>query len=176
MSFLAPGTPLPPSITRYLLPYEKRVVTLRRHPILLLRPGLEVFAGLIVAGVITGLAGTDSGWFITVVWLLWLVLLTRLTWKVLEWGLEYIVVTSHRILWAHGVITRKIATMPLSKVTDMSLQRDPAGQALGYGQFIIESAGQDQALRTISYVPRPEDVYQRIMAQIFPAPRDSTED
>ena len=33
--------------------------------------------------------------------------------------------------------------MPLAKVTDMSFQRSPIGRILGYGEFILESAGQD---------------------------------
>ena len=44
--------------------------------------------------------------------------------------------------------------MPLAKVTDMSFQRTAVGQILGYGEFIVESAGQDQALRNVRFLPR----------------------
>ena len=36
--------------------------------------------------------------------------------------------------------------MPLNKVTDMSFQRSFPGRLMGYGEFIVESAGQNQAL------------------------------
>ena len=46
--------------------------------------------------------------------------------------------------------------MPLSKVTDLTFQRSLRGRLLGCGTFIVESAGQIQALNRIYYVPRPE--------------------
>jgi len=79
------------------------------------------------------------------------------------------VVTSDRMLQASGVFTRKIAMMPLVKVTDMSFQRSTLGRMLGFGEFILESAGQDQALRNIDHVPYPEQLYLEICALIFPA-------
>ena len=78
-------------------------------------------------------------------------------------------VTSERMLQASGVFVRKIAMMPLVKVTDMSFQRSAGGRLLGYGTFILESAGQDQALRRIDHVPYPEQLYLEICALIFPA-------
>ena len=76
-------------------------------------------------------------------------------------------VTSDRMLQASGVFTRKIAMMPLVKVTDMSFQRSSLGRLLGFGEFILESAGQDQALRNIDHVPYPEQLYLEICALIF---------
>jgi hypothetical protein len=73
------------------------------------------------------------------------------------------------MLQASGVFTRKIAMMPLVKVTDMSFQRSSLGRLLGFGEFILESAGQDQALRNIDHVPYPEQLYLEICALIFPA-------
>jgi len=51
--------------------------------------------------------------------------------------------------------------MPLAKVTDMSFQRPPMGRLLGYGEFIVESAGQNQALRIVDHLPYPEQLYSR---------------
>src|SRR5665811_1723416 len=67
--------------------------------------------------------------------------------------------TSRRMRLATGVITRKVAMMPLVKVTDMSFQRSSLGRLLGYGEFILESAGQDQALRVVDHLPYPEQLY-----------------
>jgi hypothetical protein len=57
--------------------------------------------------------------------------------------------------------------MPLAKVTDMSFQRSAMGQLLGYGEFIVESAGQDQALRNVDYLPYPEQLYLEVCGLIF---------
>jgi hypothetical protein len=65
--------------------------------------------------------------------------------------------------------------MPLLKVTDMSYVRSIPGQFLGYGKFVLESAGQDQALREVKWVPDPDQTYRDICAEIFhivPPPGD----
>ena len=84
---------------------------------------------------------------VTVVWVAWLLLFGWMVWNVVNWAGDFFVVTSHRILLTSGVLTRRVAMMPLTKVTDMSFQRTFSGRMLGFGEFIVESAGQDQALR-----------------------------
>jgi len=66
-----------------------------------------------------------------------------------------------------GLVTRKVNMMPLSKVTDMSFQRSTMGRILGYGEFILESAGQDQALRIVDHLPYPEQLYLEVCGLIF---------
>ena len=57
--------------------------------------------------------------------------------------------------------------MPSEKVTDLGYERTPMGQILGYGTFIFESAGQDQALDRVTWVPRPDSRYRLIIAALF---------
>ena len=57
--------------------------------------------------------------------------------------------------------------IPLTKVADMSLQRSTLGQLLGYGQFIFESAGQNQAMRIVDLLPYPEQLYLEVCGLIF---------
>jgi hypothetical protein len=59
--------------------------------------------------------------------------------------------------------------MPLAKVTDMRLERSVPGRMLNYGEFVIESAGQEQALRNVPFLPFPRDMYLVIMGMIFPS-------
>ena len=110
----------------------------------------------------------------TIVWWIFIVLLVRMLWRLLDWHHNWFVATDKRLLLRYGVITHRIAMMPLSKVTDMSYVRSMAGQLLGYGRFVLESAGQDQALREIKWVPQPDETYRAICAEIFhiPAPGD----
>ena len=57
--------------------------------------------------------------------------------------------------------------MPLLKVTDMTYDRSLLGRVVGYGKFMLESAGQDQALSTIDHVPDADTHYRAICTQLF---------
>jgi hypothetical protein len=57
--------------------------------------------------------------------------------------------------------------MPLVKVTDMRFSRSIVGRLLGYGEFRLESAGQDQALGRIPWVADPDATYRELCAIIF---------
>jgi hypothetical protein len=49
----------------------------------------------------------------------------------------------------------------------MTFQRSGIGRILGYGKFILESAGQDQALTDVDYLPYPEQLYLEVCGLIF---------
>ena len=164
---LAPNTDtVPATVNRYLLPHEQQVISVHQHPAVLIRPIFEVLVGLAIAGWVSTLTH-GNGAALLVIWLLWAVVLLRLLWKVLDWSLNYFVITSQRLLLAQGFLLRKVNMMPLAKVTDMSFQRSAMGQLLGYGEFIVESAGQDQALRNVDYLPYPEQLYLEVCGLIF---------
>jgi len=168
------GSASPVAINKYLLPREVQVATVRQHPAVLIPPSALTLAGLVVAGILnaTVLHGTAG----LVLWLAWLLLLLRLIWKALSWSVDYFVVTSERLLLARGLLTRQVNMMPLSKVTDMSFKRSFAGRLFGYGEFIVESAGQDQALRNVEFIPYPEQLYLLICGMLFPSSADDMED
>ena len=165
---LVPNTDtVPASVNRYLLPHERQVITVHQHPAVLIRPIFEVLIGLALAGWLTTAFAKANGTAILVIWILWGLVFLRLVIKVLEWGETYFVVTSQRFLLATGLVRRKVNMMPLSKVTDMSFQRSPMGRVLGYGEFILESAGQDQALNKVDHLPYPEQLYLEVCGLIF---------
>ena len=173
MRLVTHGDSAASSVNRFLLPHEQQHVMVRRHPAVLLRPVAEIFGGLILAGLLSKWLGDNNGGqAMLVVWWAWLLLLVRFVWKVADWSVDYFVVTSARMLLTSGLITRKVAMMPLSKVTDMSFQRTLLGRMLGYGSFILESAGQDQAFREFHYLPYPETLYLEVCQMIFPGKGD----
>jgi membrane protein YdbS with pleckstrin-like domain len=169
MRLITPRNAGPASVNKYLLPHEHQVITVRKHPAVLIVP-IALALGAILISIVVGstilLHTHDAVLVLLVICLIFLAYLGFKTW---EWSEDYFVVTSDRMLEASGVFTRKIAMMPLVKVTDMSFQRSTLGRLLGFGSFILESAGQDQALRTIDHVPYPEQLYLEICALIFPA-------
>jgi len=164
---LAPNTDtVPASVNRYLLPHERQVISVHQHPAVLIGPIFLAFLGLAIAGWLTTIARGNTI-ALVVIWLLWGILLFRLAWKVIDWSLNYFVITSERLLLAQGFILRRVDMMPLVKVTDMSFRRDLRGQLLGYGEFVVESAGQDQALRNVNYLPYPEQLYLEVCGLVF---------
>ncbi len=177
MRLTAPGPKPPADIKKYLLPHERQVVTVRKHPAVLMGPISLTAAGLIVAAVLSYTLLRHESTLRNVVWIAWLGLLAWLLWNAAEWGVGYFVVTSTRMIQTTGLVTRRVDMMPLVKVTDMSFQRSAMGRLLGYGEFILESAGQDQALRTVTYIPYPEQLYLKVCELLFkpePAPEPPT--
>lgn len=170
MSQPGTGPKGPGAIDRYLLPREVQVATVRQHPAVLIPASALALGGLLVVGLLS--ATMVHGNFSIALWLLWLILLLRLVWKILNWYVEYFVVTSERLLLTRGFLTRRVNMMPLTKVTDMSFRRSFPGRLLGYGEFIVESAGQDQALRHVAFIPYPEQLYLLICGMIFPSSAD----
>jgi membrane protein YdbS with pleckstrin-like domain len=150
---VVPNETVPAAVYRVLLPHERRVITVRFHPAIL----ISTIAHL----------NTDV---LLVVWLAWLVLVIRLLFRIYQWLEDYFVVTSARLLLATGVFKKSVNMMPLGKVTDMRFERSPAGRLFGYGTFIVESAGQDQALRNINHLPYPEQLYIEVCGLIFKDP------
>jgi len=168
------GSRSPVAINKYLLPREVQVATVRQHPAVLISPSAQALGGLLLAGVLS--ATIVQGILGAIMWVAWLVLFVRLIWKVVNWSVDYFVVTSERLLLTTGFLTRRVNMMPLTKVTDMSFNRSFPGRLLGYGEFIVESAGQDQALRNVEFIPYPEQLYLLICGMLFPSSAPDTED
>lgn len=153
---------------RYLLPDEEAVVNQRRHWAVLVRPGVRGVP-VLVAGV--WLLQVDPGnRFSTLLGLLVaLGALGYLGFAVAEWWIRHFLVTRRRVLLTSGVVVRKVAVMPLRRITDLTYQETLVGQLLGYGGFRFESAGQDQALSQITYLPDAKGIYDEISGLLFPS-------
>jgi uncharacterized membrane protein YdbT with pleckstrin-like domain len=166
---VVPNETVPAAVYRVLLPHERRVITVRFHPAVLIRPVAETLGGLALAGLLSTIAHLNTT-LLLVVWLAWLVLVVRLLFRIYAWLEDYFVVTSQRLLLAEGVFKKTVNMMPLGKVTDMRFERSATARLLGYGTFIVESAGQDQALSKIDHLPYPEQLYIEVCGLIFKDP------
>src|SRR5258708_16359085 len=116
----------PAAVNRYLLPNEQQVITVRRHPAVLIGPSVLALAGLLAAAVLTATVLHGDEPVITAVWIAWLVLFGRMIWKAINWAVDFFVVTSHRILLTSGVLTSTVAMMPLTNVPHMHFQPSSA--------------------------------------------------
>lgn len=112
------------------------------------------------------LMGLSIPLFLTIIvvpqvfWLPLLLGLASLLWGLMGFHQNYMdrfVVTNMRVFRVHGIFNQHMATMPMSRILDISLQRTFIGMMFGYGHFIFETAAQDQGLREIRFVGRPDE-------------------
>lgn len=154
-------------LRRYVLPDERVLLAARRHWAKLSEPALTTAAVVVGCGWLTAALAPQLGDRALVVWWLAAAASVRFAWFLLLWRVEWFVATDKRMLLLTGLVTHQVGMMPLVKVTDMRYSRSVLGQLLGYGQFLLESAGQDQALRQIGWVARPDETYRDLCALIF---------
>ncbi|HEX3326595.1 MAG TPA: PH domain-containing protein [Actinomycetota bacterium] len=151
---------------RYLALDERKIWEVRRHAAVLLGPFLQMAAVLVVAGFLGALAshvGAASA-ITTILGLVVLAFVIRLASTVVQWWLTRIIVTDRRIVEVSGVVSRRVASMPLPQVTDTTYHRSVGGRLLGYGDLIVESPGRHPGLSHIDHVPRPDDFYRIVMS------------
>jgi uncharacterized membrane protein YdbT with pleckstrin-like domain len=168
-----PAQTVPASVYRHLLPREDKVIAVRFHPAVLIGPAVLVLGGLAIAGLLSTRAAFSNGTAMLIIWVAWALLVLRLVFKFLNWYVDYFVITSKRLLSSTGLFARTINMMPLKKVTDMRFERTATGRLLGYGKFVVESAGQEQALQTVNFLPYPEQLYLEVCGLIFQDKGDS---
>ncbi len=154
-------------LRRYLLDGERVVVAVRRHWVQLLEPSLSAAAGLALTLWVEATVRPGAVVLARLAWWAWFVLVARLVWYAVRWRLDWFVATDKRLVLTQGVVTRKVAMMPLAKVTDMSFVQSISGRLLGYGKFIMESAGHEQALREVNWIPDAAHTYRMICAEMF---------
>ena len=152
------------ALERYLAHDERVVLLVRRHLALLVRPVVAAAAVIVGAAIVGTVWSPSAGadFVDRVVGVIALVFVLRLAWKVCTWWADRIVVTDQRIFEVSGVLTRKVQSMPIVKVTDMTYNRSLAGRILGYGDLVVEAPGQKEALRVLTYLPQPDDFYRTI--------------
>jgi hypothetical protein len=158
-----------PLVQRYLFPTEKFRGEWRRHPIELAKEiGIAALVTVCVgllAGYLARINAADEisgvlvfAWFGVIIWA---------AWKIVDWWFDRFILTNKRVMVVSGVITRNVAMMPLQRVTDMKYLQSALGRVLNYGTFELESAGQDQALRSIPHLPSPNELYLRIVEEMY---------
>lgn len=144
-----------PRIGKHLLREEGEVVVdeVRHHWFAYLRPGAEAVLGLVLL-VVSPFVPVEVAW---VVLLVCFALLAHAAWGGLREHRDRFVITNMRVFRVHGVLSQSLATMPLSRILDISVKKPLHGRILGFGHFCFESAAQEQGLRDIRYVGRPDE-------------------
>jgi hypothetical protein len=155
------------AVDRYLLPHERRYVSVRQHPALLIVPSLLALAGLLTASILTIAVLPDNTALILAVWAACLILILRAIWMGANWAVGFLVITGDRILLVTGFPSRRVAIIPIAVINDVSFTRSIGGRLLGYGTFLIESRAPDQILQKLDYIANPEQLYLELAGMIF---------
>lgn len=158
--------PVARSLVHQLAEGERIVIRTRQHPVSLWRAARWPAGALAVYVWFEQGARAGQGLLTAALAVFGLALL-YFGWAELTRRFRWIVVTNKRILIHQGFITRAVPMMRLTKVTDMTYRRSILGELTGFGTIIIESAGQQQAIRELTYLPDPDDVNAALNAVIF---------
>jgi len=155
-------------VSRYLFPTERYRGEWKRHWIHLSGPlGIGAGATLLLGYLAGFLSKQDINGLVTTAVLLWLAVISWVAWKVFDWYFDRFILTNKRVMVVNGIVTRKVAMMPLLRVTDMKYEQSALGRLLSYGTFVLESAGQDQALREVKHLPNPNELYLRVVEEMY---------
>jgi hypothetical protein len=148
-----------PQIARHLLRDEGEVVVdeVRHHWAAYARPAVRAVAG-IALWVLAAVAPIGLAWLPMLLGLGFLVYAAYLA---LAEHRDRFVITNMRVFRVHGVFGQSLATMPLTRILDITVRRSLHGRLLGYGHFCFESAAQEQNVRDVRFVGRP---YERDLA------------
>jgi uncharacterized membrane protein YdbT with pleckstrin-like domain len=157
-------------VEKYLLPGEDAVVVTRRHWAVLIEPTVKFLPVFVIGGWLLvfdpGNRVTSSAGLLVIVGSLLYYGL-----RVGEWWMRHFIVSRRRVLLTSGVVVRTVTLLPLRRITDLTWQETLLGQLLGYGTFRFESAGQDQALRHLTYMPDAQTRYREVSELLFGSDR-----
>lgn len=143
-----------PDIGRHLLRDEGEVIVdeVRKHWVVYVVPMLECALAVLALGALP-FAPIDLS---SLPLLLALALFAHAGWRTLSAHMDRFVITNMRVFRVHGVLSQQLATMPLTRILDITVNKPLQGRMMGYGHFCFESAAQEQGLRDIRYVGRPD--------------------
>jgi uncharacterized membrane protein YdbT with pleckstrin-like domain len=143
-----------PDIARHLLSDEGEIVIdeVHRHWAAYWRAFLETVGGLFFF-VVFVFSDVEVAW---VPFLISCLLFVHGSWLAVSENMDRFVITNMRVFRIRGVIARKLATVPIMRILDITVEQPVIGRICGYGHIVFESAAQEQGLRVIRYVGDPD--------------------
>lgn len=158
------GHTFDPNISMHLLREEGEVIVdhVRHHWVVYVVPSLEAVLGVGLLYLFL-MAPVDLAWVPLVVAI---GVFAHAGWKAVNEHMDRFVITNMRVFRVRGVLSQKLATMPLGRILDITVEKPLTGRLVNYGHFVFESAAQEQGLRDIRFVGRPYErdlVIQRVV-------------
>lgn len=141
-------------VDRHLLEDEGEMIIdlVRHHRIVFWRPVAEAL-GAVLLWLLSVVGPINLGWFFI---LAGFALLGHALYLTAREHRDIFVITNMRVFRMSGVFSVRIATMPITRILDITVEKPLLGRMLGYGHFIFESAAQAQGLRNIRFIGDPD--------------------
>jgi membrane protein YdbS with pleckstrin-like domain len=141
---------LDPNVDQYVLTKagERKVLEVHKHWIVLVWPVTR----LVGAAIIFISAWAFQG---PVYWILLILsagLGAQALWRIIEEHRDRFVITNQRVFRVNGNFTTARASVPLSRILDITVKKPLLGHVFDFGHFVFESAAQIQGLNEIRYV------------------------
>jgi membrane protein YdbS with pleckstrin-like domain len=170
----ASGPPDLRLITIVAVPYPRRLLNEGEDVTLDLRPhwwyfSRNIFTGIPLLIIVVVLFSNTSGdvrkylgWIVGLVviaWAGWLVL------KYFQWTMTYFVVTSRRVIYRTGVLSKRGVEIPLERVNNINFHQRIIDRIIGAGDLDIESAGKDGQSH-FDFIRHPDGVQHEIYRQM----------
>jgi hypothetical protein len=143
-----------PHVNRHVLfdEGEQIIEEVHHHWVVYLRANAELLAGAL-AFVLFLFSPVPVAWL---PFLIFVALFLHGGWLILKEYRDRFVVTNMRVFRLNGVFSQRLATMPMARILDITVEKPAIGRVLGYGNFVFENAAQDQGLRRINHVGKPD--------------------
>ncbi|MFP3900551.1 MAG: PH domain-containing protein [Acidimicrobiia bacterium] len=142
---------------------EEVVLDLRPHWIFLGVPTaalvVAVIAGIVVAAVDTHAAVGILVGLLVLVAVLWFLV------RYLRWVTTHFVVTTDRLIYRHGVLSKHGIEIPLERVNTVFFRQRLHERLMRYGDLVIESAG-EMGRQSFTDVRKPSAVQNEIYRQM----------
>ncbi len=145
-----------------LQPDEELIVSIRPHWWALI-DGIAALVGAVVLGVLALLSGTRA-LQVLAAGVLVVGLLFFLS-RYLRWSRTLFSITSERVIYQSGLISRTNTFMPLEKINTVDFHQSVFERIIGAGDLVIES-GSEAGTETFSDIRKPLDVQQEINRQM----------
>jgi uncharacterized membrane protein YdbT with pleckstrin-like domain len=156
------------------MPYPDNLVQAGETLALDLRPhwwyfSRNILTGIPLAIILILVLGADANWIkdyggilvglVALAWAVWLVL------KYFQWRMTYFVVTSRRVIYRTGVISKHGVEIPLERINNINFHQRIIDRIIGAGDLDIESAGKDGQSH-FDFIRHPDGVQHEIYRQM----------
>ncbi len=131
---------------------EQVVKVVRHHQIVYALPAIEIFA-FVPMLLLAVLGPIEIGWLFILIGVALVSHGVYVAWRERR---DIFVVTNMRVFRMTGILSTRIATMPNTRILDITVTKPLLGRFLDYGHFMFESAAQAQGLRLIRFIPDPD--------------------
>jgi uncharacterized membrane protein YdbT with pleckstrin-like domain len=156
------------------MPYPDNLVQEGETLALDLRPhwwyfSRNILTGIPLAIILIVVLSSNTDWIskyggilvgiVAIAWAVWLAL------KYLQWRMTYFVVTSRRVIYRSGVISKRGVEIPLERINNINFHQRLIDRIIGAGDLDIESAGKDGQSH-FDFIRHPDGVQHEVYRQM----------